>query len=64
MYQQMNITRTEPYYSYVMVSLPASIGVLSLTRLKIDSDYYLPIIMDRYLLGSNNGSDVAGSFLR
>ena len=40
--EMMNITSTAPYYSYIM----------------IDSDYYLPILMDRYFFapGTNNTS--------
>ena len=38
--QQMNITSTDPSYTYPM----------------IDTDYYLPVLMDRYFLQSVNGS--------
>ena len=38
--QQMNITSTDPSYVYPM----------------IDTDYYLPVLMDRYFLQSVNGS--------
>ena len=44
---QDNVTSTAPSYSYVM----------------IDSDYYLPILMDRYLTQSAAGGSRASAFL-
>jgi hypothetical protein len=44
---QNNITSTAPSCSYIM----------------IDSDYYLPVLMDRYFVQSANGSSRAEDFL-
>ncbi|KAL8948844.1 MAG: hypothetical protein Q9222_005003 [Ikaeria aurantiellina] len=45
---QDNLTSTDPIYDYKM----------------IDTDYYLPILMDRYFLQTSNGSGRARSFLK
>ncbi|KIM96141.1 hypothetical protein OIDMADRAFT_44883 [Oidiodendron maius Zn] len=44
---QNNITSTDPLCSYIM----------------IDSDYYLPVLMDRYFLQDPNGKSRASDFL-
>ena len=45
--RQMNITSTDPSYTYPM----------------IDTDYYLPVLMDKYFLQTVNGSGRATSLL-
>ena len=46
--EKNNVTSTAPLYDYKM----------------IDSDYYLPVLMDRYFLSNVNGSQRASVFLR
>ena len=46
--EKNNVTSTAPLYDYKM----------------IDSDYYLPVLMDRYFLENANGSKRASAFLR
>lgn len=51
----MNITSTAPSYSYIMVGFNCLVSVLLTDSYQIDSDYYLPVVMQQYFVQSAVG---------